>query len=180
MSGERIDDDNRNIGPIEAYNIILQRNINGDRLLSERTSIFLAASSILFLAFVMLLNPNLAPAFKCLRIALPILGLFLTLLFYSFSRDSHEMLEFYWQAQERIERETDEFVYMREKRCAPRIQRTELREANRNIWDKICYCLANRASKRWFPIIFGLLWIVSLILACLAFLDCSPCTFYDP
>lgn len=156
----------KNIGPIEAYNILLQRNINGDRLLSERTSIFLAASSILFLAFVMLLNPNLAPVFKWLRIVLPILGIFLTLLFYAFSRDSNHMLEFYWDAQKKIEKETDEFRYMREEGIAPMTRLNEWRDTRKNPWHIICSCLVKRASKRWLPLIFGLLWIASLIVAC--------------
>ncbi len=174
----------KNIGPIEAYNILLQRNVNGDRLLSERTSRFLAASSILFLAFVMLLNPNLAPVFKWLRIVLPVVGGFVTFLFRSSALQSSNALEFYWGAQENIERKAPEFAYMREKGIAPWKDGKEFREGRKQWkeskdgilvpepikncgWLKKPYLISG-LSKCWLPLIFGLLWIASLIIACLS------------
>ncbi len=121
MSEEVVTNNKKNegIGPIEAYNILLQRQVNEDRIVVERTTIFLASSSILFLAFVMLLNPTLDPIFKVIRIVLPSLGIVLTTLLYFANRAATNALAFWHGAQQKIEREAPEFAYMRENEITP-------------------------------------------------------------
>ena len=126
MGGEQRTDNKEieNISPIEAYQILMQRTIDENRLLTERTTIYLAASSILFLAFVMLSQTEItfAPVLtKTLRIILSISGGFLTCLLYSMNRATHNALEFLWGAQEKIEGETPKFNYMREQGFSPQI-----------------------------------------------------------
>ena len=132
MAKER-NTDNReieNIGPLEVYDIFLRRHINEDRVVTERTSIFLAGSSFLFLAFVALLDPTLAPIFKVLRILLPIVGMFLAFLLYSLNRAAINALNFWSGAEQKIEEEAPEFAYMRENKIRPHIQGDEC------IWGK--------------------------------------------
>lgn len=173
------------IGAIEAYDILMQRTIDENRLLTERTTIFLAASSILFLAFVMLnqssttLSPILA---KPLSIILSFLGISLTLVFYSLARGSIKRLEFLWYSQENMERESPEFTYMKDKKFAPYTDRTDFsakdrkwKQNDKNIWTyestaagcwgKLSRCLSRHASKKCIPVIFGTLWSASLIIA---------------
>ncbi len=111
-----------NIGPIEAYDIFLQRHINEDRVIPERTGVFLAGSSFLFLAFVMLLNPDLAPIFRVLRIILAVVGICLAFLLYSLNRAAINALRFWIGAEQKIEEEAPEFAYMRENSIIPRFQ----------------------------------------------------------
>ncbi len=181
MDKEQTNDnkETRNIGPIEAYEILMQRNTDENRLLTERTTIYLAASSILFLAFVMLSQPSLTLApelVKSLRIILAISGGFLTLLFYSMNRATHNALEFLWGAQKKIEGETPEFSYMREQGITPQIegwqfaygkkrwddQRTQVVQDKR-WWRKPL--LFKNASCIWLPLTFMILWLASLIVA---------------
>lgn len=61
---------------LEAYNILLQRHINEDRVRSERTSVFLASNSILYLGFVMSLDKGVV----YLSIALCMFGVMISLL----------------------------------------------------------------------------------------------------
>ena len=172
-------EETRNIGPIEAYEILMQRTIDENRLLTERTTIFLAASSILFLAFVMLSQPSLTLApelVKPFRIILAILGGFLTLLLYSMNRATHNALEFLWGAQERIERETPEFSYMREQGITPQIEGWQFgygkkrwnSEKTKAVQDKRWWrkpVLFKNASCIWLPLTFLALWLTSLIIA---------------
>ena len=59
---------------MSAYEILLKRHLNDDRLIGERSAIFLASSSILFLGFVML------PLNDCLRIGIAVIGLILSII----------------------------------------------------------------------------------------------------
>jgi len=185
MAEEQVTYNRENIGPVEAYHILWKHNREENRLLSERTTIFLAASSILFLAFVMLNQSSvtLAPILiKWLCIILPVLGILLTLLFYSMARGTLNRLEFLWYEQENIERVTPEFTYMRERGNAPQIDSTELRNMKREwkqnndkIWvsfiteedclGKISRCLSEHAYEKWLPLTFGVLWVASLVVA---------------
>ena len=109
----------KSLSPLEAYNIILQRHASEDRILTERVTVFLGASSILFLAFVMLLNTDLAPSFRWLRIVLPLVGIFMTCFLYSSCRAAANAIAFWHGAEGKIESETPEFSYLREKHIAP-------------------------------------------------------------
>jgi len=172
-------EETRNISPIEAYQILMQRTTDENRLLTERTTIYLAASSILFLAFVMLNHSSitLAPILvKSLRIILPILGGFLTLLLYSMNRATHNALEFLWGAQEKIERDTPEFGYMREQGITLQIEGRRFIDGEKRwdnekasaIQDKRWWrkpSLFKNASCCWLPLTFGVLWVASFITA---------------
>ena len=73
------------IGAVKAYEILKQRQINEDRILAERTSMFLLATSFLFLAFATLLSSDgTSCILKVLAIFLPIVGIFLTFLLFCF------------------------------------------------------------------------------------------------
>lgn len=157
------------IGPIETYEVLWQHQKEENRLLSERTTIFLAASSILFLALVMLFQENVtnASSVKWLRVVLPILGLFLTLVFWSLARGTLQALNFLWDSRERLEKEEQVFSFMKDKELAPQIER-KAREGRAN---RVLRFLGKNASEWLIPAIFFLLWFISLVLACLS-LDC--------
>ena len=172
----------RYIGPVEAYNILLQRQISEDRLLSERTNIFLVASSFLFLAFVMLLNPNLAPISKVLRIFLPIFGIFLTFLLRCLNRAGINAMISWHITQWKIEEEAPALSYMRDNDITPHIHGEECvggrKEWKRNKDGKWTLesmgkpkswlrkpILSVAASSSLFPPIFFVLWVIALIVA---------------
>ena len=108
-----------NIGPLEAYHILLERQMNEDRRIVEISTIFLLASSFLFLAFVGLLHPSLAPIFKWLRIILPIVGIFLTFFLYHLNLSAANALRFWHRAEQKIEETASEFAYMRGNEITP-------------------------------------------------------------
>lgn len=173
------------ISSLETYHILLQRQINEDRIVVERTSMFLLASSFLFLAFVTLLNPTLAPIFKVLRIALPIFGILLTLLLYCLNRAAINALAFWHVGQRKIEEEAPEFDYMQKNELTPHIHGYECtlgqKEWKRNKDDKwvlerigklrgwlrkpLLGTGTGTIYKVYFPLMFLALWVVSLIVA---------------
>ena len=110
------------VGAVKAYDILQKRQISEDRILGERTSMFLLATSFLFLAFVTLLNPEWEGyIFTVLRYMLPIVGIFLTILLFFFNQFAAIALEFWHKAQCKIEKEAEEFAYMRSKQLTPHI-----------------------------------------------------------
>jgi len=170
-----------NIGPVEAYNILLQRQISEDRIVVERTNIFLVASSILFAAFVMLY-----PRVTVLRIALPIIGIFLTFLLYDLNRAATNALAFWHIGQRKIEEEEEaqEFKYMWEKEITPHIHGYEC-TLGRKEWKRkedrwvlehtgkvrgwlrkpLLTTGTGTIYKVYFPLVFLALWVASLIVA---------------
>jgi len=94
-----------------AYNILLQRHINDDRLMGERNSIFLASSSILFLGFTMI-----AQTAHMLSIIIPILGF----AFCSAARTS-KGLDFWEEQEKRLENENCSFAYMKAEGMLPHL-----------------------------------------------------------
>ena len=175
-----------NIGPVEAYNILLQRQMSEDRILGERTSVFFLATSFLFLAFVTLLSPSLAaPIFKVLRIILPILGIFLTFWLFHLNLSATNALHFWHRGQQKIEEEAPEFAYMRENEIAPHIYGYEAIRGKKK-WEKTKEgewkledikkprsWLNKPLQARWLrpifqlylPGIFLVLWVASLVVA---------------
>ena len=146
---------------IEAYEILKQRQMNEDRILGERTSIFLLATSFLFLAFVTLLNPDwTGTIFTVLRILLPIVGLFLTFLLYCFNQGAINALAFWHDSEKKIEEEAPEFAYMRESEIAPHIHMKEPKS-----WWKKRLLRSRAIYKRYIPIAFFVLWITALAVA---------------
>lgn len=173
----------KNIGPLEAYNILLQRQISEDSLLGERTNTFFLGTSFLFLAFVMLLNPDLAPIFKVLRIALPILGILLTFLFYCLNQAAVNARAFWHVGQRKIEEEAPEFGYMWENEITPHIHGYESTWGQK-VWKRNedgKWVLAPVEKPRswlrkpllgtgtgtiyqvYFPLMFLALWIIALV-----------------
>ena len=130
---------------MNAYKILLQRHLNDDRLMGERSSIFLASSSILFLGFVMV------PSSACiLRIVVSCLGLLLSSLAIVSLRRTSRGLDFWDKGEKIIEEEGQSFAYMREKQIMPYlVYKRGL--TNRHIYT---YCV---------PGVFIILWITSLL-----------------
>jgi hypothetical protein len=168
---------------IEAYEILKQRQISEDRILGERTSIFLLATSFLFLAFVALLSLDLAgPVFDVLRILLPVVGILLTCVLYGANRAAVNALHFWHGAQRKIEEEARDFAYMRRNGITPH------RDADRCIWEgwewkrrggRLVLVRITNPLKRWLrypilyskhevrylPPIFLALWVAALVVA---------------
>ena len=98
---------------VSAYNILLQRHINDDRLMGERSSAFLAGSSILFVGFVMLLQFIRISWILC---SIPFLGLILCLFAIFSNGRTKRGLDFWMKCEEWLEKNGSSFDYMREKR----------------------------------------------------------------
>lgn len=174
------------IDPLEAYHILLQRQTNEDRILLETTSIFLAATSFLFLAFVMLIHLTLVPTFNGLRIILPILGMGIAFWTYLRNLPAANALRFWHSAQQKIEETEEElFDYMLKNEITPHVharkairgirkmEKTEdgkwefkqvtgfKRLLNKPLqWDKL-----RPVYQFYLPAVIFVLWLVSLILA---------------
>ena len=142
---EELQKSNGSDNEINAYRILLERHLNDDRLMAERSSIFLASSSILFIGFVML------PASACiLRIIVSCLGILLSFLAIISNRRTSKGLDFWDKGEKKIEKEGKSFAYMREKGITPYFVYSKgLR--NRYIYSYII------------PAIFIALWISSLL-----------------
>lgn len=187
MGEEKVTDnrDMKNIGPIEAYDILLRRLTSEDRIIVERTSMFLAASSFLFLAFVMLLDPTLAPIVKALRIVLSIVGLFLTFVLYCLNLMALNALGFWHVAQRKIEETAPEFAYMRENEITTHIHASNViggkkrwerndegkwllhpvKGARRLLNKPLQWVKFHHIYWLYLPGIFCMLWLASLIIA---------------
>ncbi len=69
------------VDDLEIYKILLQRHFNDDRLMGERSSIFIASSSILFAGFAIL-----QPTTGILRIILCCLGIILSIISFCYQQ----------------------------------------------------------------------------------------------
>ncbi len=169
----------KNIGPVEAYNILLQRHINEDRIVAMTLTIFLAATSILFLSFVML-----DTTFRVLRITLSILGMFFTFWMYHRNLSAANALRFWTRAQQKLEQEDPTFSYMRDKKITPHLDGyqairgyQELKQVDgqwswqplRKPWSWVNKPLhlswLRHMYELYLPIAFFVLWAVALIVA---------------
>ena len=141
---------------MNAYEILLKRHLNDDRLLGERSYLFLAGSSILFLGFVTL------PASVCiLRIFLPVLGLILSFLTFIGNRRTSKGLYFWEKGEEKLEKEGQNFTFMRENKIAPH---TVYDAVNKGCLGRILSPIRNRRIYAyWLPGLFFTLWITSLV-----------------
>ncbi|MGD9118230.1 MAG: hypothetical protein PVJ08_05780 [Dehalococcoidia bacterium] len=167
----------------EAYRILLQRQTNEDRILAERTSMFLLATSFLFAAFVVLLTSNAAGCiFTAFRILLPIIGIILTFLLYCFNKGGVRAVAFWHDAERKIKEEAKEFEYMRRNDITPHIAGREFIEGRKewtrgqhyrlilvpvvkpkHWWQKR---LSTRIIyRRYLPLTFFTLWLASLVMA---------------
>jgi len=151
---EKVEKTNKAEDEMNAYRILSERHLNDDRLMGERTSIFLASSSILFVGFVML--PSSA---WILRIIVSCLGLLLSFFAIKSNRRTSGGLNFWDNHQKQIEQEGQSFAYMRERKMEPyRVydgdeNKKRFRLRNRHIYTYIL------------PLIFIILWISSLVWA---------------
>jgi hypothetical protein len=141
---------------LRAYNILLQRHLNDDRLLGERSTIFLASSSILFLGFVTL--PQAAVAF---RIFIAVLGIALCFFVLLSNWRTKIGLDFWERAEKKIEDETDSFDYMRKKAILPQLVYEETKKY------RIGWLLSRMRNRLIFtyylPSTFFALWMGSIV-----------------
>lgn len=185
MSVEQGDTSSNRIGPVEAYRIIQNRQISEDRIIVERTSIFLAANSILFLAFVMLLGKASAWLFDLICIILALAGVALACLIYLLNLVSANALDFWHGAERKIEETTPEFSYLIENEITPHSHADEVIQTGKrwrkNEEDRLVLQpvggikrLLNRPLSRvelhktyWFylPLVFFILWLTALTVA---------------
>ena len=144
---EKVEKTSQPEAEMNAYKILLQRHLNDDRLMGERSSIFLASSSILFLGFVML-----PPSACILRIIIPILGMLLSAFGFHSNWRTSKGLGFWEGKEKEIEENGQSFNYMKEKEMMPHLVYKRGRwPRNRHIYT---YAL---------PAIFLVLWMSSLI-----------------
>lgn len=144
------------IGAVKAYDILQKRQISEDRILAERTSMFLLATAFLFLAFVTLLNPEWeGHIFKVLRIILPSVGIFLTLLLLIFNRSATKALG-RWHDFARILEKKNEFKYMLDKRIVPHTK-------NPKGWVRKIFLSSRTVYWLHLPLAFFVLWTTSLV-----------------
>jgi len=138
---------------MRAYEILLKRHLNDDRLLAERSTIFLASSAILFLGLASLPQN----AWFVLRFIIPFLGLIWSVLAIISNRRTSLGLDLWNEKEKEIEDKGQIFSYMREKKMLPhRIY--EAVEKRRFTHPK------NRHIFTYFlPSLFIILWISSLI-----------------
>ncbi|MCK4403434.1 MAG: hypothetical protein KAV98_06675 [Dehalococcoidia bacterium] len=156
---EQKQDTNQPGDEMTAYNILVRRHINDDRLMGESGSAFFAGNSILFLGFVMLVQFFQSSRILC--IIIPILGFGLCLLAFCSNRRTGIGLDFWEEHEKKLEKGGCSFAYMREKQMVPHLVYQSVEKAkmgwllkrmrNRIIY---AYCI---------PAIFLILWVGSLI-----------------
>lgn len=101
----------------KAYQILLQHQFDENRLIVERTSLFAIATSILLIAFAMLV-----PISPMVCTVLAVVGLVFCVAIWVALRASVCALDFWYMTQKQIEEEGGGcFAYMREKHLSPQI-----------------------------------------------------------
>lgn len=101
----------------KAHQILQQHQFDENRLMAERTSLFALATSILLIAFAMLV-----PISKMVCTVLATVGLVYCISIWGALRASVRALDFWITRQRQIEEEGGGcFAYMREKRLSPQI-----------------------------------------------------------
>ena len=140
----------------EAYDILLRCQINEDRILTERNSLFFLASSFLFLGFV-----TLSSEAQILRIIIPLIGLFLSFLIYRLNQFAMRALDYFHSSLKKLEKVSSAFSYMRKKKITPHRDRAD------NPFFKDNWLLrkftVDSIYLRWIPTAFSILWICSLV-----------------
>lgn len=137
----------------EVYKILLERHLNDDRLMSERSSIFIASSSILFAGFAVLTGDSTMP----LRLTICVLGLFLSILAIRANFRTSKGLGFWDEKERKMEAESTEepFAHMRELNAMPN-----------QVYGRAGGGLRNRHIYTWcIPIVFILLWVSAFVWA---------------
>lgn len=134
----------------EVYAILLRRQMNEDRILAERNSLFFLASSFLFLGFV-----TLSSEAQILRIAISLLGLFLCGLTCRLNQLSIRALDYFHSSLTKLEKECSTFSYMKEMK----ITHDPFFKDN---W-LLRKLTVSHIHLIWIPTAFSILWICSLI-----------------
>jgi hypothetical protein len=151
---------NKNREELEAYNILLKRHINEDRIRAERTSIFLASSSILYLGFISLVTQSktFLPAVIC---GFGVLLCFITL--YS-NIGSWIACSNWTEGQRKIEmiHKNPVFAYMEKIKILPcsQLDPAISHKEKKDWYEKIRYW---RSLPVLVPLLFFVLWVVSLL-----------------
>ena len=140
----------------EAYDILLRRLISEDRIIAERNSLFFLASSFLFLGFVTLSSDTLI-----LRIIIPLIGLFWSLLICRLNQFALRALRYFHSSLETLEEESSAFSYMRKKKITPHGDRGDDPFYKDN-W-LLKGLTFDSIHLTWIPIPFAILWLCSLI-----------------
>jgi hypothetical protein len=133
---------------INAYEILLKRHLNDDRLMGERSSIFIASSAILFAGFAVLGDT----AWE-LRIGLCVFGIILSVFAIMSNYRTSKGLGFWDKGERYIEEHGKNFTYMKEKQMMPHTVYGEARGGIRN----------RHIYTYFLPSFFIALWIGSLI-----------------
>lgn len=98
-----------------AYEILLQHEVNENRSISERTSLFLLGNSIMFIGFAMLVKVS-----KYMAIVLGVAGLVSCVMAWAALTAAIEALDVWVMGQRQIEEQGGGvFAYMREKHMSP-------------------------------------------------------------
>lgn len=135
-----------------AYSILIQRHINDDRLMRERSTIYLASSSILFLGLI-----NIPPNGLFFQIIIAIIGIIWSIFAIISNRRTSIGLNFWEKHEKIIETKGSSFAYMRENGITPHLVYSEIGKGwltsirNRHIFSYIL------------PSLFIILWITSLV-----------------
>jgi hypothetical protein len=143
----------------KAYNVLLKYQMNENRVLAERVSIFLLGSSFLFLGFVTLLEHES----RFLQLLVPSLGIVLSLLTLFYNWAAHESLNFWRHHLNKIENKIEGkavgglFVYMKSEKISP--NDLDVRNKGRLYSTLIRFPIFSIGV----PLVFLVLWICSLI-----------------
>jgi len=140
---------------LKTYKILSERHLNDDRLMNERSSIFIASSSILFAGFAVLNEGGLA-----LRIVICILGVILSGLAIRANYRTSQGLGFWDEKEREIEENSEEepFTYMRDHKMMAH-----------GVYKRAGGCLRNRHIYTYcVPLVFILLWVGSFVWALVA------------
>jgi len=141
---------------IDFYNIIQNRQINEDRILAERTSLFLLSNSFLFLGFVTLFSIAYV-----LSIIITIIGLFLCLFMFRLNQLSIQQLNYLHFNMREFEQNSLAFSFMREKKITPHIP-LEVHPSLKENW-LLRKLTVSSIHIIWIPLILAILWVCSLI-----------------
>ena len=141
-----------------AYDILLKRHLNDDRLMMVRTAILLIANVLLFLGFISLINID---STNLLRITVAAVGIFLCLLSSIGGIRNSKSIDFWMKHEIEIEKNGRSFVYMRRYGSTPHL-------VYKYIGKNRVGLLLQRLSLRCiyailFPLSIFVLWVVSLV-----------------
>lgn len=153
------------------YELACQHLFNDDRLLAERTNLFLLSSSILFLGFVTLVCYAKMPFFEYF---LPIIGMILSIMHFRNAQYSSEALG-YWHEQivRKIEKEEGwDNKYTKFSDTNIFSEGIALRLGFSEYFEKLnCFKhligkrrgVPSNAWKLWLPIVVFLVWLAALL-----------------